>query len=313
MTDIRYGPPPPAVAAAAAGVVTIPPGLNTGGQNTYLIPIVEDTLGAPTRCAVVAYSAANNAKIITYSFRGGAWFLDPAVDAQDPTVTVGVTSSNIARMHAFAIESPGTATVPVVFIETHDVAGTPDTFAIRSVLVADADTTLVTVGCTIAGANAPPDTNLGGTMSVPVTTNRIMTFFQDDIYFGDITGAGTGGDPFTITYTDAPVLAYASVDVSSANVRKFSGALIGTQVVLLRAGAGAGSNAMWELTPAGVLTQTLDPFNVGGMGVHLDQQLVDHAMVFPHDGSFQIASPFAGGASNGAAAYLLSPLPLDDI
>ncbi len=298
------------VAAGAAAVAEqFPAGQNTGSQNNYVIPFYNDNTGSPTRAANVAFSSTNNAKIVTYTRAGSVWYFKDGIDGIDASVAIGFNSSNIARMHSFGIESPADATNPIVFLETHNAAGTPDTFAIVSVEVTDGSTAMTAVNCTIAGANAPPDTNLMGTMSVPIATNKIMTFFQDDIYFGDITGDETG---FSITYTDAKVTAFdVAVDVASANVRKYSGYSIGTQVVLMRSGEPAVS-AMWELTTAGVLVAAFDPFTLAGLSNDLTDSLVNHAHVVAQDGDFAMLSPIGAGSNNQNAHYAISGFPLND-
>ena len=298
------------VAAAAAAVAEqFPAGLNTGGQNNYVLPFYVDNTGSPVRAANVALVSVNNVKVITYSRAGGVWYHKVGIDGLDASVALGVNSSHIARMHGFAIESPADATNPVVFIETHDTAGVPDTFVIRSIEVTDGSTLMTAVAVTIAGANAPPDTNLMGTMSGPIASNKIMTFFQDDIYFGDITGDETG---FTITYTDAKVTAFdVAVDVAATNVRKYSGYNVGTRVVLMRSD-GPALSAMWELTTAGVLVAAFDPFTLAGLSNDLTDSLVNHAHVIAQDGDFAMLSPIGAGSNNQNAHYAISGFPLND-
>jgi hypothetical protein len=296
-------------AAAAAIAEQFPVGLNSGGHNNYVLPFYVDNTGSPTRAVNVAFTGVNSCRIITYTRAESVWYHKVGVDGLDISVVFGFNSSNIARMHGFAIESPADATNPVVFIETHDVSQTPDTFAIVSIEVTDGSTSMSPVTCTIAGANAPPNTNLMGTMSVPIASNKIMTFFQDDIYFGDITGDETG---FTITYTDPKVTAFdVAVDVAAANVRKYTGYSIGTQVVLMRSG-GPEVSGMWELTSAGVLVAAFDPFTIAGLSNDLTDSLVNHAHVIAQDGDFAMLSPVGAATSNQNVHYTISGFPLDD-
>jgi hypothetical protein len=294
----------------------IPGGTGKISDVVFMCPFYEDDLGAPARMAQVAFLTTSTVQINTLSLKGGQWVYSDGVDSFDTSITIGVTSSNLSRMHAFAIDSPGTSTDRVVFIMTHDVAGAPDTFAMRSIIVPDDVTSMTNAAAvTIAGANAPPDGDLGGGMSVAVGTNRIMTFVQDDIYFGDITGSG----PFTVTYTDAPVLVWDSnADLAVNNAKRHTAWCIGGRVIHLRAGASISSNlpftpALWELDTAGLVVSTHNPFHVASMGSNLDLSGLQRPTIFPSLGTFKVANPFATNDATRTMAYMLTDLPIDDL
>ncbi len=293
----------------------VPAGTGKISDTVFLCPVYADDLGAPVRAASVAFLTTSTLQLNTFSLKGGQWVFTPGLDAQDSSIAIGVTATNFGRMHCFGIQGPGTSSDLVVFIMTHDAAGAPDTFVIRSITIADGATSLTAVAVTIAGANAPPDTNDGGAMSVPIGTNRIMTFFQDDIYFGDITGSG----PFTITYTDAPVLAWdTNMDVSVASGKRVFAHCIGTRVVVLRSGSSISTNlpftpGLWELDTAGAVVKTRNPWHGGGMGSNLELAGLYRVSLFAERGAFMIATPFATNDSSRSMATMLTLLPIDDV
>jgi hypothetical protein len=294
----------------------VPTALTTSSNPAFIVPLTKDNLGTPDRLVGVGFLTVSTAKIISFSRAGGTWYHDPDVDVLDSSVTIGMAANNIARVHGFAIQDPGTATGAYAFIQTSDATANPDTFILRSTLLPDGSHSLASFAAvTIAGANAPPSVDAGGHLTVPVSNTRAITFFQDDMYFADITGTG----PFTFTYADPPVLAIAAeVNVSSALTRYYSASVIGTQVILLRAGSSQPSEtastsaAAWEFTTAGVLVKTLNPFVTGAMSARQDGDSYGHSAVFAHEGVFKLLAPFASQDGGRPVAYIISPFPIDD-
>ncbi len=294
---------------APEGIQFVPAAVTGSTDDDYLfVPVWKDDGGTPDRIVVVTILSTNTIAVISYSRHGNSWVHDNAVDVRDTSVTLNITASNLSEISAFAIESPGTSTDPILFIVTNDASQTPDTFEIDSIQLADGDTTLSAVVVTIAGANQPTDSNNMATASFALSTSRVMTFFQDDAHFADVTGNAAG---FTFTYTDAKVLA---VDTSIFAGQQVSGVLIGSQVVLMEAGQPPASTRLWEMSIAAVLTEEWNPFMTGLGGTHQSITNEHHGAITAIGGSFAVAYPVGGGdAAGDESAWIITTFPLDDI
>lgn len=293
-----------------AGIHHIPAAnIGSSGDDYLFCPVWKDGGGDPDRVVVVTVLDTSTVAIITFSRQAdGAWIHDPAVEASDDSVTLSVTGALTSAINAFAIESPGTATDPIVFISTHDGVQTPDTFEMDSIQLADGATSLTAVAVVIAGANQPADTNNMAVVSGALSTLRAMTFFQDDAHFADITGNQAG---FTFTYTDAKVLA---VDTNIVAGQDYSMFLIGSQMVLYRGGFPTLNNRMWEMTIAAALTEAFIPFAAGLIGANQNRIGEHHDRITAIGGSFATASPVGGGdAAGDESAWIATTFDLDAV
>ena len=294
---------------APSGIQFVPASLVVGtGDDVLVRPVWKNDGGTPDRIVLVTVLSTSTIAVITYSLHQNSWVFDPAVDARDSSITLNVTAASQLNINAFAVESPGTASDPILFISTNNASQTPDTFEMDSIQLADGATSLTATAVTIAGANQPADTDNMSATSLALSVSRVMTFFQDDAHFADVTGDEGG---FTFTYTDAKVLA---VDTSISGDQALSGFLIGSQVILFAGGTTVTSIAMWEITPAAVLTEEFNPFVAGLSGTTQDAGQEHHSAISAIGGQFAVAGPVGGGTSSGSeSAFIIAAFPLDDI
>ena len=230
--------------------------------------------------------------------------IDSADCAVDSEITLTVTAAAQADIVPFAIDSPVGSGDRVLFIGTNDASQTPDTYEINSIVLTPGGTSLTAVLSVIAGVNAPADTNGAEYLNCPTTTSRVVTFFEDDAHFADITeSTGT----YTFTYTDS-----AATTIGTASATQiFSAYCIGTQIFLLQQQA---LSQAWEVTTAGVLTESLGSFSAVGTGTFQAVTNRGDARVTAIDGSFAIAAPYGGSENTGEEmAYIIATFPLDDI
>lgn len=330
--------------AAASGLVRLPKGSQGqslvmgaddpewggGGYTMHAVPaaialsagdfqlfasMFKDTNGVPDRCVVVTPRSTTAVAVIEYKRLGNAWVFDPADCAYDTSVTLNFTTANQDELTAFAIDSPVASGNRILFIAGNNNAA-PDTFEMDSIVLTAGGSSLTATAVVIAGANQPTDTNFIATCNVPLSTTRVMTFFQDDAHFADLTESG---GTYTFTYSDAKVLAVdTSISISSSNARAYSGLLIGSQVLLLRAGGGAGASLTtdqaWEMSITATLTEEFNPFRAGMMGTFQTPQNRAAPALTAIGGVFAIAAPVGGSGADGAySGYLISTFPLDDI
>ncbi|KKM80334.1 hypothetical protein LCGC14_1340900 [marine sediment metagenome] len=294
---------------APAGIQFVPAaqGLSTGDIQLF-VALFKDTFGDPDRCVVIGGLSTSTVSIIEYKRLGESWVFDPADCAFDASVTLTVTAASQFDMTVFAIDDPAGTGDRVLFISTNDAAQTPDTFEINSIVLTPGSTSLTAVLSVVAGANQPSDTNGMAAIGIPLSTTRLMTFFQDDAHFADITEA-TG--TYTFTYDDAKVLAVAATINASIG---YSGVVIGSQVLLARFDNAAGQNMMWEMTAAAVLTEEFNGFAVVGSGSYSAIANTQLPALTGISGVFAQAAPYGGGDSSGdEAAYVVATFPLDDI
>lgn len=293
-----------------AGIHHVPAAGSGSSSDDYLFcPVWKDGGGTPDRVVLVTVLDTNTVAVITFSLQSsGAWIFDPAIDIFDTSVTLNVTSNASGIINAFAVESPGTSTDPILFISTNDASQTPDTLEMDSIQLVDGSRSLTAVAATIAGTNQPTDTDGMSITSCALSTSRVMTFFQDDAHFADITGNAAG---FTFTYTDAKVLA---VDTNIQTNQTYSLFLIGSQVILMHGGASSLSTAIWEMTVAAVLLEEFNPFGSGLSGGYQNVWNEHHDRITAIGGSFAIASPVGGGdAAADESAWIVTTFDLDAV
>ncbi|MEE8336978.1 MAG: hypothetical protein V3R95_02840 [Dehalococcoidia bacterium] len=284
----------------------------SAGDYVLFVSMHEGTTGQPDRCVIVTVLSTSAVAIVEYKRLGDAWLFDPADCAYDLNIALNFTNVLQSHITAFAIDSPVSSGDRVVFIAGNNDAGT-DTFEIDSIVLAPGGSSLTATAVVIAGSNQPTDTNNMATCGIPISATRVMTFFQDDAHFADITYS----DPtYTFTYTDAKVLAVdTSISANQQDARSYSGKTIGSQVVLLHAKDRlGGSNVMWEMTTSAVLTEEFNPFVTGLQGG--DQGIEARGATGMHaiDGAFAVAAPVGGDSADGQmAAFIASSFPLDSI
>ena len=242
---------------APAGIQFVPASLNPGASGKVVpVTMFKDTTGNPDRMVLVTPQGTAAVRIVEYKLLDNSWVLDPADCAFDTSVTLTVTATAIDDIHAFAIDDPAGTGDRVLFVSTNDASQTPDTVEINSIVLTPGASSLTAVLSVIAGSNQPSDTDGMIVISTPLTTTRIITFFQDDAHFADITEA-TG--TYTFTYTDAKVLA---VDTSIVPTQLYSMIMIGSQVVLANMQGSAIDSALkiWETDLLAVLADEFSPF-----------------------------------------------------
>ncbi len=294
---------------APDGIQFVPAPVSVVGSDDVVIcPVWKDDSGRPDRIVVLTILSTTAVALITYSLHQNAWVFDPTIDAVDTTITLAIAAAAAQNdINAFAVESPGTATDPILFISQNDASQTPDTFEMNSIQLADGARSLTAVAVTIAGINQPTDTNGMATVSCALSTSRVLTFFEDDAHFADVTGDESG---FTFTYDDAKA---SAVDTSIVSAQEYSAFLIGSQVVLFQGGDEPDLNRMWEITPAGVLTEEFNPFTAGLSGSQQDIASEHHSTITAIGGHFAIAGPVGGLGAGQPCAYIITTFPLDDI
>ena len=302
-------------------------GMPAGGTTIQLVPasievlsldfvlfvsMFKDTTGKPDRCVVVTVLSSSSVALVEYKRLGDAWVFDPVDCANDASITLNFTAANQSHITAFAIDSPVASNDRVVYIAGNNNDAT-DTFEVDSIVLTPGSSTLTAVPVVIAGSNQPTDTNVMSTCGIPLSTTKVMTFFQDDAHFADVTYS----DPtYTFTYNDSKVLAVdTTISVAGADGRGYSGIVIGDQVLLLRNASGAiQSYIAWEMSVAAVLTEEFSPFRTGLMGTDQSLLNITPCVVTAIDGVFAIASTVGGdGATGQRAGYIIATFPLDDI
>ncbi len=282
------------------------------GDFTQFVTMFKDTTGAPDRCVVVTILSTTTIALVEYKLLGNAWVFDPGDCARDTSVTLNFTAaSSQIRITAFAIDSPVASGNRILFIAGNN-DDTTDTFEIDSIVLTPGGTTLSATAVVIAGANPPADTNLMATQSIPLSTTRVMTFFEDDAHFADVTeSAGT----YTFTYTDSIVTAVdTSIVITGTGARNYSGMVIGAQVVLLNASGAITGNSIWEMSTSAVLTEEFVAFRVGLMDSDQSSGTLGAAGIAAIGGAFAVANPVGGDSLDGQeAGYIISTFPLDSL
>lgn len=276
------------------------------GDTAVVVTVFKDTTGAPDRMVLVSVLSTSRVAVIEYRREVNHWIFDGATEAQDTVIDLNFTASAQTKITAFAIDDPAGTGNRVVFVAGNN-DDTTDTFEMDSIVLGTGS--LSPTAVTIAGANQPTDTNTMLTISIPLSTTRVMTFFQDDAHFADITeAAGT----YTFTYTDN------KVEAIDGNINPISGAYsgicIGPRVVLAKSANSPFSTAIWELTTAAVLTEAFNPFNTQGLAAHASANTIFPA-VAAINGTFAIATPGpgTGDASTDDIGYTLTTFDLDAI
>lgn len=306
-----------AEAIAAVGTpftMHVVPGSDVVASGMYVlfVSMFKDTTGNPDRCVVVTVRNTNSVALVEYKRLGNAWVFDPADCARDDVVTLNFTVPIAGSISAFAIDNPASSGDRILFIAGANDDAT-DTFEIDSILLTPGGSSLTATAVVIAGTNQPTDTNFIATCGIPLSITRCMTFFNDDAHFADITET-TG--TYTFTYDDAKVLAVdTSILITSSAAKAYSGIVIGTQVLLLRAdGIALAQDKAWEMSIAAVLTEEFSPFRAGGMGSSQSEHTLAPAVITAIGGEFAVAAPFGGlGSAAENVAYIVAPFPLDSI
>jgi len=301
--------------AAAGGspqLQIIPAQVNDGNDASFFVPLFKDTTGKPDRCVVVG--VVNNAafSIIEYKLLDNAWVFDPDDCAWDVSVSTNFSCASSSDPMVFAIANPASSGNRVLFIAGNHYPNSPDTFEIDSIVLTPGGSSLSATAVTITGGNQPTDTDGMKTCSIPLSITRVMTFYQDDAHFANITESG---GTYTFTYGDAKVLAVdTSIDVDANQY--YSGICIGSQVLLLNSYSTATNlAAAWEMNTSASLIQEWNPFRVGLMGAEQAQGLVP-VVLTGLDGDFAVASPIGGdGVADGLQAngFIVTAFPLDSI
>lgn len=277
---------------------------------TVLVTMFKDTSGKPDRLVRVNLLSSTTVMVTEYKRLGNAWVFDPDDCAFDASVTLNFNSLSTGRNTAFAIDSPVSSGNRVLFIAGNDFTNTPDTFEMDSIVLTPGASSLTAVAVVIAGSNQPTDTDGMGTCSIPLSTTKVMTIFEDDAHFADVTESG---GTYTFTYTDAKVLAIDTAIVcSGVTALNYSGIVVGSQVVLLDATQTFGS-AMWEMTTVAVLTQAWNPFQVGLMSLEVNAAPTLLDAITAMAGRFGIASAVLDKSSDSDHGYIISTFPLDSI
>ena len=174
--------------AAPAGIQFCPAGTSIASGNDVLyVPLFKDTTGSPDRCVVVTVLSTSTVAVHEFKLLSNAWVHDPADCARDVSITLNVTATSQDDINAFAIDDPVGTGDRVVFISTNDASQTPDTFEMDSIVLTPGSSTLSAVAVVVAGTNQPTDTNGMVTVGIPSSTIRVMTLFQDDGHFADVT------------------------------------------------------------------------------------------------------------------------------
>ncbi len=301
--------------AAIGNTMQVVPGPSGVASGDYVVfaKMFRDTTGTPDRYVIVTVKSTNAVALVEYKRLGNAWVHDMADCASDSTVALNFTAAAQEHITAFAVDDPAGTGDRIVFIAGNNAAGT-DTFEMDSIVLIPGSTTLTAVAVVIAGAQQPTDTNLMATIGIPLSTTRVMTIYKDDGHFADVTeSTGT----YTFTYTDAKATAIdTSIDVDAALARRYSGVVIGSQVLILssRGPVSLSSDVAWELTTAAALVEEFTNFRAGTMGSSQGNEAVAPAAITAIDGVFAVAGPIGGSGADGQfAAYLVSTFPLDDL
>ncbi len=289
--------------------IHIIPGSRTlaSGDQQIMVPLHKDTTGKPDRCVVVSILTTSTIALAEYQLIGGSWVFLNDSNANDASVTLTVTAAAQTDIGAFAIDSPEGSGDRVLFISTNDGAQTPDTFEINSIVLTVAGAGLTAVVAVIAGTNQPTDTNGMATANIPLSTTRLMTFFEDDAHFADITeSSGT----YTFTYDDAKVTT-VDTDIGIGTAGQYSGIIIGSQVVMAEVTGNVAGNKIWEMTTGAVVTEEFD-LTVGAMATFQSNAMNLHPQITAIGGKFAMAGPIGGGDATGdEAAYLVTSFELD--
>lgn len=275
-----------------------------------LVPVFTDTTGNPNRIVVVGIESTTTVSVMGYTRFGNTWVHDPATDALDEEVTLNFTAAAQGNITAFGIVNPASTGNTVLFIAGNNDA-TPDTFEMDSIVLGTGGLSATAV--VVAGTNQPTDTNTMSTVGIPLSITRVMTFFEDDAHFADVTESG---GTYTFTYDDAKVLAVDTSILITGNVgRQCSGIVIGAQVVLMRDSGNVTLCQMWEMSTAAVLTEEFNPIVVGGMGGDAVQSSSGFTAIVGIGGNFAVATASLGwgNATGDNATYVMVTFPLDDI
>lgn len=299
-------PPLAAGINAPAGIQFVPATQNLSTNDfSFFIPVFKDTTGDPDRIVCLGVTTTSGVTVTEYKRNGESWIFDPVDCARDNLVSLGITASGQTKITGFAIDDPVGTGDRVLFIALNDASQTPDTFEIVSIVLTPGATSLTASAVVIAGTNQPTDTNTMVTIGIPLSTTRVMTLFEDDAHFADVTESG---GTYTFTYDDSKVLA---IDTSISVDQNYSGIVVGSQLALLHAGVIITSSGLWEMSTAAVLTEEWLGFAHGSMGSIEDQQYPSGITAI--GGVFATAGPTGSGGSSQEPAYNLSTFEINDI
>ena len=310
MGHYNAGAPPADVPNTPAGIQFVPgAGANTAAADvSRVVPLFANTDGDPDRVVVFSTLSTTAVALVEYKRLGESWVFDPDDCAFDTSITLTDTSDAQGHIVAFAIDSPAGTGDRVLFVTYSNASESPDELIFDTIVLTPGASSLATVAGVVAGINGPTATDNITVVSAALTTSRVMTIFQDDAHFGDITeSTGT----YTITYTDAKVSAIDTAIVSSESYSMFT---IGAQTLLVEGATNIGFGpAAWELTAAAVLTQAFDPF--GAVGNPSNSAVGNGTVV----GVTGIGGVFAYASAAGQAVaatpdwFVIATFPIDDV
>lgn len=182
--------------------------------------------------------------------RVGSLFLD----FQQEDTNLVLPDTGIANNCSFAVSDGLGSTSGEFLLASGVIDGAPDTFELWTVPVASLFTNFTKV--TVGGANIPPDLDAGVYYPVFVSSDRLIIWHDDKVYFGDIT------DSTTIDFDDAPVVTALTQSLSLPT--DINAAMIGcdgAEILIGKTASNTLNDPVWNfetITVAGVSTKKMN-------------------------------------------------------